>query len=714
MFNFVSVTGTGATVTSAATGALRQPLLNVPTSTTIDERWTAEVLWAMKVVASHMSYNSCTDNEKLFQRMFPDSVIAKSFTCGEKKCAYVVCYGLAPFFVQQLADKIKLLDCFVLLFDESLNKFTQTQQMDIHVRYFDEALNAVSTRYFTSAFLGHATAVLMVEAFMDKCHSLNMTRMIQLSMDGPNVNWSFYKKLMAEVHETDGKRLVDLGSCGLHVVHNAFKAGFEATTWDLRSFLCALHRIFHESPARREDYTKITGSDVFPLKFCPHRWVENARVANRALLVLGNVTEYVDTITRQPKLYTVPNNKSFDTVKEGCKCPLMPAKLMVFESVAHQFDEFLVRYQTDRPMVPFLCRDLDTLLRGICQRFVKKSVLDEANTAGLLVKLNVSDVNVHVLYAKIDPGFSAARKLKELATRKKHPVSERGRMEFRLECKKMLIRATEKLLEKCPLTYTMTRNLSCMDPTMMAANKDDCVAKFGRVLHKMVDLNQIREQECDVVQREYRAFLDEVVATNNTVFKEFQCDKERLDSFLVTFMKGDTYAKLWAVTKKILILSHGQATVERGFSINSALIVENLKEESVVSQRLVFDAIAAEGGVLSVPITKSLLSYAQAARQKYMTYLDEQKVKRAAVVTDVNAKRKFEADALEKLESKRRRLENDVKALQASADELADSAESSGDLTLLSKSNALRKSAKQKAVELKDTIKKISDVVPQK
>lgn len=132
-----------------------------------------------------------------------------------------------------------------------------------------------------------------------------------------------------------------------------------------------------------------------------------------------------------------------------------------------------------------------------------------------------------------------------------------------------------------------------------------------------------------------------------------------------------------------------------------------------MSQRIVFDAIAAAGGVLSVPITKPLLSYAQAARQKYMTYLDQQKAKKAAV-TDVNAKRKLETDALEKLESKRRRLDNDVKALQASADELADSAKSSGDLTRLSKSNALRKCAKQMAVELKDTIKQIGDIVPQK
>ena len=344
VFAYVTV----APESETGSASLRQPLLSV----TSDERWSAEVLWAMKVVASHYSYNSCTDTEKLFQRMFPDSVIAKSFTCGERKCAYVVCYGLAPHFSQQLTDEIKMLDCFVVLFDESLNKYTQTKQMDIHVRFYDDAKNEVVTRYLTSAFLGHATAALMVDAFMDKCHKLNFAKMIQLSMDGPNVNWAFYKKMMAEIHGTDEKRLVDIGSCGLHVVHNSFKAGFEATSWDMKSFLCALYRIFHESPARREDYTSITGSVIFPLKFCPHRWVENASVANRAQLVLRHVQQYIDTIIREPKLYTVPSNKSFDIVKEGCQSVLMPAKLFFFESVASQSNRFLVLYQTDRPMVP--------------------------------------------------------------------------------------------------------------------------------------------------------------------------------------------------------------------------------------------------------------------------------------------------------------------------------------------------------------------------
>ena len=76
-------------------------------------------------------------------------------------------------------------------------------------------------------------------------------------MDGPNVNWSFYSKVMEEIFGNTVKA-VDIGSCGLHVVHNSFRAGFEAAQWNLNSFLTSLYFLFHDTPARREDYFLIT------------------------------------------------------------------------------------------------------------------------------------------------------------------------------------------------------------------------------------------------------------------------------------------------------------------------------------------------------------------------------------------------------------------------------------------------------------------------
>ena len=192
----------------------------------------------------------------------------------------------------------------------------------------------------------------------------------------------------------------------------------------------------------------------------------DARGASSAFLVLGHVRKYVDTITKYPNKYNVPDGKAFTTVKSGCADSLMPARLVFFESVARQFDQFLVRYQMDKPMVPSLCGDLDVIVRGLCQRFTKQSVLDEATSTAQLAKLNIDYVDSHLPHSQIDPGFCAAKKLKELAavTSVKQKFSERERMAFRMECKKGLVCATQKLLEKCPITYTMTRNLKCHEP----------------------------------------------------------------------------------------------------------------------------------------------------------------------------------------------------------------------------------------------------------
>jgi hypothetical protein len=60
-------------------------------------------------------------------------------------------------------------------------------------------------------------------------------------------------------------KLLDLGTCGLHTVHNAFRAGVEASGWDLGSLFSSLTWLFKDSPARREDFTNLTGKfmDVF-------------------------------------------------------------------------------------------------------------------------------------------------------------------------------------------------------------------------------------------------------------------------------------------------------------------------------------------------------------------------------------------------------------------------------------------------------------------
>ena len=107
--------------------------------------------------------------------------------------------------------------------------------------------------------------------------------------DGPNVNKLFLNLLAETKEEEQRSRLVDLGTCGLHPLHSGFQHDEKASGWELKSVLNAMYKIFDEIPAKRADYEKITTAieSEFALQFCSHRWIENARVAERA----GNIWE---------------------------------------------------------------------------------------------------------------------------------------------------------------------------------------------------------------------------------------------------------------------------------------------------------------------------------------------------------------------------------------------------------------------------------------
>ena len=78
------------------------------------------------------------------------------------------------------------------------------------------------------------------------------------------------------------------------------------------------------------------------------------------------------------------------------------------------------------------------------------------------------------------------------------------------------------------------------------------------------------------------------------------CKKSNcLDKFLGTYINRKKFDKLWNICKLTLTLSHGQAVVERGFSVNKEILVENLQQKSLINQRMVYDYSSDIWGLLS-------------------------------------------------------------------------------------------------------------------
>ena len=130
-------------------------------------------------------------------------------------------------------------------------------------------------------------------------------------MDGPHVNWKFHKIFSRNLERECSTKLIDIGSCGLHIIHNAFKC--EAKVFEIENVLNSLHWLFKDSPARSEDFMKVTHTTEFPLKFCSHRWVENLPIVTRAMKIWPAMKVYVAQV--ENKEISKPTNNSYTTIK---------------------------------------------------------------------------------------------------------------------------------------------------------------------------------------------------------------------------------------------------------------------------------------------------------------------------------------------------------------------------------------------------------------
>ena len=154
-----------------------------------------------------------------------------------------------------------------------------------------------------------------------------------------------------------------------------------------------------------------------------------------------------------------------------------------------------------------------------------------------------------------------------------------------------------------------------------------------------------------------------------------------------------------------MVLSHGQSASERGFSANKNLLVENLQEKSIECQRIVVDYMRSNGfQSYEVPITQNLIKCVKESHASYVNDLAERKKKSQNEVRSKNLESLNES--IRTLHQKKNLLESTI---ARASDEYAFKVEDGTKLTsvkqLITKSNALKRAASEKQVELDQCLK---------
>ena len=223
------------------------------------------------------------------------------------------------------------------------------------------------------------------------------------------------------------KELLDIGTRGLHIVHNAFKHGGKASGWSIDKILAAMYKIFDQAASRRGDYERLT-KGVYPLQFVSDRWAENQIVAERVVEVWEDIVTVV--LLSLPKSNQPhKDNKSFPRLVSAITDPLMICKFKFFAATAKTLNKFLLNFQTDKPMVPFLDHALDEIIRNFCTSFLLKQTLDNVKTCRLLSKVKFTDPPVQKRALDVDPGI--VLKLELSCLRKNGKITENQVLKFK-------------------------------------------------------------------------------------------------------------------------------------------------------------------------------------------------------------------------------------------------------------------------------------------
>ena len=138
-----------------------------------------EIIWILKSVMSGVSVRFNHDIGETFSAMFLD-INFKDFSLNRTKSMYVINRGLAPYFQTLFIDVLGKSEIHLYSFDENLNDSTQTSEMDLYVRYWDNLDKLVKVRYYGSSFLGHCKVNDLLEHFNELTKKLKSENLYQI------------------------------------------------------------------------------------------------------------------------------------------------------------------------------------------------------------------------------------------------------------------------------------------------------------------------------------------------------------------------------------------------------------------------------------------------------------------------------------------------------------------------------------------------------
>nr|XP_037268146.1 uncharacterized protein LOC119159479 [Rhipicephalus microplus] len=513
----------------------------------------AETIFVVGMTLKGVPYSWADTATMLYPKMFPDSEVAKKFSCKRSKASYIVSDGLGPHFKQLVVDELNRPDTFYsIAIDETPIPEQRCQQMDVVVRYYSSVAKRVLVEHLDSCRLGSCTADILVGEVKRAIQDLPQNNLICVFSDGPNVMKSFKAK-MKEVNP----HILDVGDCCLHKVHNSFGRGLDAFGSDVEAAVVDAYYFLKSSAVRSSSLKAHQEAPGLPenvfLRHLNSRWLTLGPAVGRFIEQFDAIKNVVLSSSSCRS-----GGKMRARLAEAFSDKAFYAKLLFVNNAFDLFKDFLTLFQGTETLVHCLFGEMVALVHKLCGRFMKAESYNPKTGKDLLLLQPSSSVNWK---SKVEVGEDT-----EAAMASWEAAEKRA---FRLGARSFYIKCTEYLLSRLPLDNTNLESLRCLHPDAQGRETSACDLRLlAARLPQVIEASKIS------------ALMDEFTLFQLEPIETFSLSVDQHWQKVFELKKADGSAKyplLCKVIKALLCIPHGNADLERGFSENRRMLLERAR-----------------------------------------------------------------------------------------------------------------------------------------
>lgn len=305
------------------------------------------------------------------------------------------------------------------------------------------------------------------------------------------------------------------------------------------------------------------------------------------------------------------DNKRYDLIKSCLSSNVSRSRLLFISFLCQTiFDKFLTLFQKSTPLIHLLYSELSDMFRTVLLCFLTFDYVGNKKGSELLLidfklaEKQLNDKQLRIGKKEKKSSYYRFNSFVGEETRKSLLSLSREEKEAFFRDVRNIYHAVASYFKlNLPLNNSFLRDLQILDPMNRNDSKgNDIIVRVGRHIPGLLSTTEI-----DLLVDEWLMYSIETI-DDSWMIKRKQCDSEGqthieyqdVDYYwnkIFSIVRSNGYVKypvLAKLIKNILIVSHGNADVERGFSTNGNLIPDDralLSEKSINGLRSVFDAV---------------------------------------------------------------------------------------------------------------------------